>query len=459
MLGPPILPSESCPAQCCRRGPGWAKYYLAVDRYMDGPCQTGLNKAWTCLQTGVFGIVHFLRKAGLARWDKVPPAARDRMSEWSPVARQLWESDFEEHQDGLLQAWVWHYLEDNIFWSAGATGAVEELAPCASPLWEYVRGLRRELHGMRSRVAFLLIDRADPGVFAVSAVRVRHSNTPKTALMDPLRSQNRLAHLQTWGRLTESLAMHGLGHHGQKLEPFSPEQLIPHFKKSIRQLVVDGDATIPDREDNTWVRFEIWATLEGDFHKMIQQMLFSANNVRHFFHGMAAVWDLRFSPPDVDKPWGFAYDDECMWGRDPAGVPWSRPGEEARPPVQLVIQPMLVKSGFDGARMIQGFHTWACMQTLSPWTFDINDADPDHPRHLGRKECSSVGEDNDAGNDDVAGGGGRAQGEAKDPEKAAKTSRGTEEANEQTVATASVQTGNKRKGRGAQRGAKHIRAK
>lgn len=152
ILGPPTLPSESCPARCCYRGPEWAEYYLAVDDYNGGPCQTGLNRRWISLKIGVAGIVHNLRVAGLARWDKLPPAARDRMSEWSPVARQLWESDFEEHQDGLLQAWVWHYLEDNIFWSAGATGVLEDLAPCAFPVWGHVRALRRELHGMGSRV-------------------------------------------------------------------------------------------------------------------------------------------------------------------------------------------------------------------------------------------------------------------------------------------------------------------
>ena len=278
--------------------------------------------------------------------------------------------------------------------------------------------------------------------------------------MDFMRSQNRLAHLQAWGRLTESVVMHGLGLDGQELEPFSPDQLIPHFKQSLRLLMVDGNAAIPDREDNTWVHSEIWPSgddFHNNLHQFTQQMLYWAVRFRHFFHGMAAVWDLRFSPPDMDKPWGFAFDEKWMTDHNPAGVPRERPGEEARPPVQLVIQPMLVKSGFDRNRKIEGFDVWERMETISPWTFDMNDASPDHPRRLAQKVCNSPA-DNDASNDEFSGGGGRAQGKAKAPEEAAKTGRGTE-VNEQTAATTPEKAGNKRKGRWGRVGAKHIRAK
>jgi hypothetical protein len=115
--------------------------------YPNGPCESLLPKFLPSLLGRIGGFAFPLRVAGLARWDDLPPAARDNMSRWSPVARQLWESDFDEHKDGLISAWVWRYLDYHIFWSPGAADDAAPPLPCATPAWEYARGLRRELYG------------------------------------------------------------------------------------------------------------------------------------------------------------------------------------------------------------------------------------------------------------------------------------------------------------------------
>ncbi|KAK3896770.1 hypothetical protein C8A05DRAFT_39680 [Staphylotrichum tortipilum] len=368
-------------------------------------------------------LVLAVRLTGLARWDDLPPVARDIMSEWSPVACQLWESDFDVHQDGLVQAWIWHYLDDNIFWSAGATGAAEGLAPCASPVWEHVRALRRELH----------------------VVRTRHSSTPKHRCMDFLRSQSHLVHLQTWGRLTEDLVLDGLGLEGRALEPFSPEQLIPHFKKSLRLLVADGNAKIPDHEDDTdWAPCELFAN-DGDIHKSVKKMLGCALGMRHFLHGLPAKWMEDCNSSFISR---------------------QRPGEDGPPPpVQLVVQPMLVKSGFDRTRNVRGFHLRYPMRTISTWTFDAKDAYPGYRGRLCVQEIRNNSDGSEADNGEVAGGGGgggRAQDETNGPEEeeeAAKASRGGKADKHTAVAAAPAKAASKRKRSTRKRGAKHIRAK
>ncbi len=143
--GVPSLPSPTCPARCCRYGNEWIQYHLAVDEYVGGPYEEFFSGHWESVQAEAGSLLAELGMAGLAPWDDLPAAARDKLSRWSPVARQLWESDFVEHRLGLVRAWIWHYLDDNIFWSADA--AHDDLVPCASPAWEHARALRRELHG------------------------------------------------------------------------------------------------------------------------------------------------------------------------------------------------------------------------------------------------------------------------------------------------------------------------
>lgn len=83
---------------------------------------------------------------GLIAWEDLDLDARRRLESWTPAARQFWESDFIACQEGIVQAWIWHYLDDNLF--SFATDAEEgSLVKPSSPVWQHVRGLRRELDG------------------------------------------------------------------------------------------------------------------------------------------------------------------------------------------------------------------------------------------------------------------------------------------------------------------------
>jgi hypothetical protein len=67
---------------------------------------------------------------GLAPWGELAPATRERLMTWSPVAKQLWESEFEGHREALVRAWIWHYLDDNFF--SFSEGAAHPTAPSSS---------------------------------------------------------------------------------------------------------------------------------------------------------------------------------------------------------------------------------------------------------------------------------------------------------------------------------------
>jgi len=135
---------------CCGCDQDWHSYHLTLDWYMDGPSRSCLKSdgGWGSLPVEVGVEAYRLRKLGLARWRDLDPSTRERLQTWSPVAEQLWESDFFRHREGLVRAWIWHYLQDNLFsFSAVATGPPDSLLECSSPVWERVRALHRDLTG------------------------------------------------------------------------------------------------------------------------------------------------------------------------------------------------------------------------------------------------------------------------------------------------------------------------
>jgi hypothetical protein len=91
---------------------------------------------------------------GLAPWGELAPATRERLMMWSPVAKQLWESEFEGHREALVRAWIWHYLDDNFFSFSGGGAPDGALIEFESPVWEHVRALRRDLDGTKAPPEF-----------------------------------------------------------------------------------------------------------------------------------------------------------------------------------------------------------------------------------------------------------------------------------------------------------------
>lgn len=150
-------PSPTCPAFCCKRVLDWAYFYDDLDFYNHCPFPEGfLNTyAWDPVRGGILSLARQLQMGGLlARWDELQPMAKEKMLRWSPVAREFWESDFPEHRQAVVQAWIWHYLNDNLF-AIAADVQSADLFPCSSPVWEHVRALRQKLDG-RSKCGFAL---------------------------------------------------------------------------------------------------------------------------------------------------------------------------------------------------------------------------------------------------------------------------------------------------------------
>ncbi len=279
-------------------------------------------------------------------------------------------------------------------------------------------------------------------------IRTRH---PTTQLQARLRSHSLFPQHQAWGRITENLVREGLG----VVEPFATSALVAHFKASLRQLLIDGAAAIPDREDDA-----VWDVVDPDrgvdIHFNIKALLKAALGARHFLHGMAAVWSVRFSPGGADgdkeahkhkQPWGFAFDEKCMTQTSPSWLPFDQPGCETPPPVGLVIEPMLAKTGFDKIKKIEGVHVWSKMKVLMPWTFDINDAHPDCPERpsaAGKGRAPVVGSDagSEAGSE-VAAGEGRARRETRRRTRGVKAGDKTAK-----VAPAKTKAGTRGKGKG-----------
>ena len=151
LVGPP-----SCPGVCCHKGNDWVRRHYDVERFPKDMGVEGLDTyAWKPLSGGIPNLARFLREYGLAPWKELPPVVRERMSLWSPVAQHLWESEFEEHQEALVRAWIWHYIDDNLLSFLEDDSSGEPLH-CAAPVWSHVRALYRELDGRCLRFSPLL---------------------------------------------------------------------------------------------------------------------------------------------------------------------------------------------------------------------------------------------------------------------------------------------------------------
>ena len=138
-------PSEPCRAVCCRHGTEWALYHYTLDLYVNGPSEVNL-RAWKQLTGELRVWTELLQLMGLVEWQSLSPETRGLLESWSPVAQQFWESDFVAHREGILLACIWHYLDDNLF-SFAPNSEEEALVEPSCPVWEHVRGLRRELNG------------------------------------------------------------------------------------------------------------------------------------------------------------------------------------------------------------------------------------------------------------------------------------------------------------------------
>jgi hypothetical protein len=141
----PKGPSESCQAVCCQRGAEWACYHYTLDLYQNGPSELDLS-CWKELTRHVRIWSETLQLMGLVEWQAMSPETRGMLESWSPVAQQLWESDFVAHREGIIQAFIWHYLDDNLFSFAPNLEEKALVEPSCSA-WEHVRGLRRQLNG------------------------------------------------------------------------------------------------------------------------------------------------------------------------------------------------------------------------------------------------------------------------------------------------------------------------
>jgi hypothetical protein len=138
---------KSCPGFCCQKGDDWVRAHAFVDNFPQAPTTTGLDAyAWVPVSNEVKSLATQVQNFGLAPWSELPPAIRESMNLWSPVAQQLWESDFDSHREALVRAWIWHYLDDNLLSFSGDVPSAE-YPPCASPVWTHVRALLRELDG------------------------------------------------------------------------------------------------------------------------------------------------------------------------------------------------------------------------------------------------------------------------------------------------------------------------
>jgi hypothetical protein len=131
-----------------KNGINWIWQHLTLDEYPEGPEKEWLNDY--ALGPTVSLIVRqaeTIQALGLAPWAELQPAVRQRLTRWSPVAKELWESEFVEVREALVRAWIWHYLDDNLFSWRGGDEDAGQLVRTSSPAWECVRSLRRHLAG------------------------------------------------------------------------------------------------------------------------------------------------------------------------------------------------------------------------------------------------------------------------------------------------------------------------
>jgi hypothetical protein len=172
--------------------------------------------------------------------------------------------------------------------------------------------------------------------------------------------------------MTEHLVRRGLG----VTDFANPADLVPHFKRSLRQLLADGEAALPDHPmDTDWDSCGDVRSLTDERHYLLKCLLGDACTVQYYIHGMFGSYTLRFSPFGSDQLWGFPFDKECMTENNAAEIPSIRPGEAGLPPVGLVSDPMLVVSGLDGQSYDKDFTVWSRMQVVTPWVYGGEKAD------------------------------------------------------------------------------------
>jgi hypothetical protein len=148
------LKTTTCDAYCCKLGEEWANYSTALTWYKNQPCKTVLLPGRYPLSGSIRSTAGSMRVLGLAPWGELAPATRERLMTWSPVAKQLWGSEFEGHREALVRAWIWHYLDDNFFSFSGGGAPDGALVEFGSPVWEHVRALRRDLDGTKTPPGF-----------------------------------------------------------------------------------------------------------------------------------------------------------------------------------------------------------------------------------------------------------------------------------------------------------------
>ncbi|KAH6856104.1 hypothetical protein B0I37DRAFT_301827 [Chaetomium sp. MPI-CAGE-AT-0009] len=284
-----------------------------------------------------------LRRLGLARWEDLATETRERLSSWSPAARKLWESDFLCHNEAMVRAWIWHYLDDNLFSFAGGTQEQSPI-PLSSPVWENFRALRREFNALRH----------DPRGYDCTLYRIQ---------------------FHTWNRIAEHFLRRGLG---QK-DSVNAADLVAHYKRHLRLIVEDGENKIPDHAHDG--DFEYYGDLNdpprGVPNYQIRDLLSHARKLQYYLHGLdPGSYTIRFTPIDSDKMYGFPFDKDWMELNSPVEIPCSPPNSEELSPVQLVSDPMLVISGLDGLGYERDFTHHTSMQVVVPWTFGGEEAAP-----------------------------------------------------------------------------------
>ncbi|KAK3296461.1 uncharacterized protein B0H64DRAFT_170728 [Chaetomium fimeti] len=342
-LSPPPGPHVDCAAYCCKRGEDWVSRQFITETYTNGPSEDLLDTGgcWKLLRVQVGLMGEHLRKWGLIPWQNLDPEVQSRFSSWSPVAKELWESDFLAHPEAMVQAWIWHYLDDYLFSFAGnqQDGALK----LRSPVWEHVRALRRDLDVLRARQANF------------HDVVYRHQ-------------------FQVWSRLTEHLVRGGL----DDMDVFDPEELATHFKRSLRRIAARRDE-IPDGA------YDGGLCKNGDIHdpadrfdSSIRSLLQSACRAQYFIHGMEGGYALRFTPvgDHAGKMFDIPFNPIWMEENNPIEVPTKRPNDPVYPRVQLVTQPMLAANSKKSPSENTTFTLLTPMRVVTPWTFGGEGARP-----------------------------------------------------------------------------------
>ncbi|EAQ86903.1 predicted protein [Chaetomium globosum CBS 148.51] len=340
-------PSVKCNRTCCRiSGENWFRYHHRLTNYPNGPALDTLffrgNGAWAELVARIQATAEMLEHYdGLACWHDLSLGVREKLESWSPMAKELWKSDFSRHQEALVKVWIWRYVERALFFFSSNTASPDGDVACCSPVWERVRTHARDLQPVR------------------------------TITDDALRKHICRVQFNEWRRITDHLVRMGLG---QK-EFATAAVLMAHCKTSIRQLLVDGETRLPNLvHDADW-------KAKGDEHDEadvishhLKMVLHYALRVQHCFHSLEMTCSLRLTPIDSDKLWGFPFDEGQMKLFNPPELRRPRDDKEL-PSVQLVCDPMLVDIGLHDKGNGKVLTQHAPMSVVTPWVYAGNEAE------------------------------------------------------------------------------------